>query len=342
LARLCAAAICDLLGRVDEADRWLDGIPEDQRPRESTSFNLALVAATLGGAPGAVAGYQGQVASAAFQVINERVTGGEISAFQIIITGLLKHAAKRRCKDLPLKHDDGIWRALADAISHSGGVPKDGRFFVLQASQALLSAVVLRARPLSGERVSTALRVVEGNLARAVEEGYAAAVADLLLLLAFLAARDGRFDEALARYEEVARDNPFDLRPLFLATSLCTLVRRPVEEANKWQDRYKRVTPWSPIHNRVALMTLTEELAVVVALASPTAFDVRCPMRMCFIVRAAGSRVDAALLSALRSKNLSVVEWMEARAVRAFLFAGMWSALKEWEGKDAGRGTTAN
>ncbi|CAL4949415.1 unnamed protein product [Urochloa decumbens] len=324
-ARHCAAAFCDLLGRAEEGDRWLAGVPGWQCPPENIIFNLGLVKAALGGAPGAVAGSRGQVASAAFQIINESVSGGEMSAFQTIITGLLKQAAKRRCKDLPLKHGDGdgILRALADAaFAVSGSVPKDDRpFFVLQASQALLSAVVLREPPLSAERVTAALRVAERDLARAVEEGDAAAVSDLRFL--------------------VARDDPSDPRPHFLASILCLLVRRPEEEADKWLASYERHAPASSCRRRFELMTLTEELLVALALASPTAFDVRCPVRMRLIVRSAGILVDAALVSALQSKSMSVVERMEVRAARAFLHAGMWSKLKKWEGKDYGISGTA-
>ena len=75
---------------------------------------------------------------------------------------------------------------------------------------------------------------------------------------------------------------------------------------------------------------------------SPASFDVRNPVRMRSIVGAAGSMVDAALVSALRSKNMSIVERMEARAVRALLYAGMWSALKEWEREDGGSGATTD
>ncbi|CAO2183818.1 unnamed protein product [Urochloa humidicola] len=340
-ARHCAAAFCDMLGRAEEGDRWLAGFPGKQRLRENVIFNLGLVAAALGGEPGAVAGSRGQVASAAIQIINESVSKGEMSAFQTIVAGLLKQAAKRRCKDLPLKHDDGdgILRALADAasaVSGRGGSKDDTPFFVLQASLALLSAVVLRAPPLSGERVSAALRVAERDLAGAVEEGDAAAVSDLRFLVAFLAARDGRFDEALARYEEVARDDPSDPRPHFLACLISVVVRRPEEEARKWMASYKRVAPGSSFRLLFEMVTLVEELLIALALASPTAFDARCPHRMSLIVGAAGSRVDAALVSALGSKNMSVVERMEVRAARALLHAGMWSAMKKWEGKDCG------
>ncbi|CAL4963356.1 unnamed protein product [Urochloa decumbens] len=341
-ARHCAAAFCDLLGRAEEGDRWLAGVPGWQRPPENISLNLGLVEAALGGAPGAVAGNRGQVASAAFQIINESVSEGKMSAFQTIVTGLLKQAAKRRCKDLPLKHGDGdgILRALADAVS--GSVPKDDRpFFVLQASQALLSAVVLREPPLSGERVTAALRVAKRDLARAVEKGDAAAVSDLRFLAAFLAARDGRFDEALARYEEVARDDPSDPRPHRLAFVISVVVRRPDEEASKWMASYKRVAAGSSFRQRFEMVTLTDEMLVALALASPTAFDVRCPIRMSLIAGAAGRLVDAALVSALESKSLSVVERIEVRAARAFLHAGMWSALKKWEGKDYGISGTA-
>ena len=222
--RLCAAAVCDLLGRVDEGDRWLAGI---HCPLDHSFFNLALVAATLGGGPGAVAGSQSRVASAALRIINTSVSDGQMSAFETIIIGLLKHAAKRRCEDPPLEHGDGVLRELADAFALSGSIPKGRRLFALEASQALLSAVVLRAHTLSGERVSTALRVAERDLARAAELGDAAAVADLRLLLAFLAARAGRFDEALARYQEVARDDPSDPRPHFLAVLICVHASRP-------------------------------------------------------------------------------------------------------------------
>ncbi|OEL16529.1 hypothetical protein BAE44_0022454 [Dichanthelium oligosanthes] len=81
---------------------------------------------------------------------------------------------------------------------------------VVDASRALLSAVVLRASPLCGER----LRAAERGIARALaDDGAASAGADLRLHLALLAARDGRFDEAMRLYGEVARDDPSDPRP---------------------------------------------------------------------------------------------------------------------------------
>ncbi|KAK8452881.1 hypothetical protein SEVIR_5G189201v4 [Setaria viridis] len=98
--RLCYAAICDLIGRTDEADRCLACFPEDQRPRQQISFQMGIVSVTLGGIQVAkVAGSEGRVASAALQIINESVT--KMSAFQIIVAAMLKRARGGR---------GGTWR----------------------------------------------------------------------------------------------------------------------------------------------------------------------------------------------------------------------------------------
>ncbi|CAO2183770.1 unnamed protein product [Urochloa humidicola] len=138
-----------------------------------------------------------------------------MSSFQIIVTGLLKHAAKRRCEDLALERDAGVFRAVADAISFST-IP------LLRHAGAVLGAVraALGALPLCGERVRAALRVVGRDLAHAVrarERGAAPAVADLRLLQAFLAARGGYFEQSLVMYAEVARGDASDPRPCYLA-----------------------------------------------------------------------------------------------------------------------------
>ncbi|CAL4956349.1 unnamed protein product [Urochloa decumbens] len=330
---LCAAAICEVLGRAEEAGRWLARDPDHQCPREDISFQLALVTATLGGAPGAVAGSQARVASAAFQLIDSCVRDGGMSAFQIIVTGLLNHAAKRRCEGLAFERDAGVFRAVADAISFSSSARRSGPFFVVQSLQALLSAVVLRALPLCGERVRAALRVVSRDLARAVRErGAAPAVADLRLLQAFLAARGGYFEQALAMYAEAARDDASDARPRYLAHQLCVLAGWP-DEADKWRTACDR---FPPLEEQVELVTLMDELAIAVALGgSALAFDddERFPVVTRKIVGAAGSRVDAALVSALRDENVPLAARLEARAARAFLHAGVWSALKELKSK---------
>ncbi|TVU33948.1 hypothetical protein EJB05_15764, partial [Eragrostis curvula] len=353
-ARICAAGICEALGRVDERDRWLAGVAEAECacPREDISFHLALVTATVGGAPAAVAGAQGQVAAAAFRLIDQFVADGGMSAFQIVLTGLLKSAVARRCKKDPAvkqrDNDDGILlRAVADAVSryYGRGVPKKsgGPFFVVQSFQALLSAVVLRALPLCGERVHAALRVVGRELARAVEGRDPTATTDLRLLLAFLAARNGYVDEALDTYAAAARDDARDPRPRYLAHQLCALIQRP-EEADKWRASYDGLAAAgsSPLDGELELATLTDELVVAVALGGGFIVsdeDARFPAVMRKILSAAGSRVDAALVSALRDKEMPLVEKMEARAARACLHAGVWSALKEFKSKIDGAAT---
>nr|TKW14780.1 hypothetical protein SEVIR_5G189500v2 [Setaria viridis] len=302
-----APPLSELLGRTEEADRWLASDAEHQCLQEDISFQLALVTATLGGAPGAVASSQGRVASAAFRLIDECVRDGGMSAFQIIVTGLLKHTAvKRRCKDLALKRDEWMFRAVADAINLSGAPRKFGPFFVVQAQQALLPAVVLRA-----------LRVVGRDLACAVGERNAApAVADLRLVQAFLAARGGYFEDALATYMEAARDDASDPRPRYLAHQLCVLAGWP-HEADKGSAACNRFAVGSSLDEQVALATLMDELAIAVALGgSALAFDddERFPVVMHKIVGADGSRVDAALVSALRDKIMPLAARMEARA----------------------------
>ncbi|KAG2589115.1 hypothetical protein PVAP13_5NG225967 [Panicum virgatum] len=229
-----------------------------------------------------------------------------MSAFQIIVTGLLKHAVKRRCKDLALKRGEGMFRAVADAISLSGSPRKFGPFFVVQSLQALLSAVVLRALPVVGR-----------GLERAVDERDAPAVADLRLLQAFLFARGGYFEEALAMYTEAARDDASDPRPRYLTHQLCVLVGWP-GESDKWLAACKRLAAGSSLgETTVALRTLMDELAVAVALGgSALAFDddERFPVVMSRIVGAVGSRVAAALVSSLWDKNMPLAARLEARA----------------------------
>ncbi|KAK3164469.1 hypothetical protein QOZ80_1AG0019090 [Eleusine coracana subsp. coracana] len=365
-ARLSAASVCYQLGRVDEGDRWLEeleDIPKKANPCGDGLFQLALVASTLGGASGAVGDSEalaklpcgqsslklrhcseGRLASPAFQTINnklwESVLDGDMSVVKkILVTRMLKRVVKTEHKDAV-----ALFRVLNKATHSSQRYAGVNSLFALQASQALLSAVVLRAQPLSGERVRAALRVAEVDLARAMEQGDApAAVSDLRLLVAFLNARDGRFDEALVRYAEVARDDPSDARPHYLAFVLNLFLGR-ADECSKWYASYDRLDKGS-LDNRAELITLSDELAVAQALGgSPFAF-LETENAHCFVratLRAAANRVDAALVSALRDKNMSLVKRLEVRAVRAFLHAEVWSALKELKTRDGGSGTASN
>ncbi|PUZ56384.1 hypothetical protein GQ55_5G293500 [Panicum hallii var. hallii] len=91
------------------------------------------------------------------------------------------------------------------------------RFMLLESAQGL-QAALLGAHPLSGKHLRDVRARAEHDLALAnvdlAEGGDSATAIDLRLLLAFLATRDGRADDALRIYEEAARDAPFDARLL--------------------------------------------------------------------------------------------------------------------------------
>lgn len=100
-----------------------------------------------------------------------------------------------------------------------------------------------------------------------------AVVADLRLLVAFLAARDGRFDDALERYVEMARADPSDPRPHYLAHLVCRFDERP-EESDKWLATYGRLVTGSSVDEQAALISLADELVVALAIGgSHLAFD---------------------------------------------------------------------
>ncbi|KAL6615266.1 hypothetical protein ACP70R_037536 [Stipagrostis hirtigluma subsp. patula] len=160
-----------------------------------------------------------------------------------------------------------------------------------------------------------------------------------VLLIALLAARDGRFRDAMECYAAEARDDPSDPWPRYLAHVVCVFAGQ-MEEADKWRASYERLGRGS-LEEDIGLCTLTAELVVALALGgSPLAFDAQnFPSVVCRVMRAAASRVDDALVSVLRDKKMSVAERLELWAVRAFLHAGVWSTVKELKGMDSGSAT---
>ncbi|GJN12932.1 hypothetical protein PR202_ga31259 [Eleusine coracana subsp. coracana] len=282
------------------------GSPASTRTPGVDWFHHGIVAATLGRAPGALAaGSKHRVASAACHIIlNQWGMDAGMPISQIVAIAFLMLAAGGMLKR------NGMFRFLQvvhdgiNSISGRAGAPvsrEANNGDLLDTFQALLSTVVLRAPPLSGERICSAVRVAERDLACAVEQGDASATASLRLLLAFLAARgDGQFEYALERYTEMARDNPSD----------------------KW----------------VACGGVgQDELVIALALgdsALPSAEHHTSTRRS--IINAAASRVDAALVSALQDKEMSIAGRLEVRAVRTFMHGWVWSALKELEGEGSG------
>ncbi|KAK3160956.1 hypothetical protein QOZ80_1BG0069320 [Eleusine coracana subsp. coracana] len=346
--------ICDLLGRTDEADRWLTAITTEYPVREHISYQNTLVAGTLGGAPGAVAGCQGAVASAALKFIYEKLWGKAFEghtpvAKKVLITALLNRVVRTRLNKGAVVDLSSVAKLLRSGstgrvepgyddpvFAYPGGT----EHFVLQASQALLSAVVLRAPPLNADRIRAATRAAERDLARAVATGDAGAAADLRLLLAFLAVRDGRFQEAGDRYVEAAREHPSDPRPHCLVR-LMLLFDEQTKVADQWEASYQHLAAGSSEEDRVAHQSLKEELVIALGLGGArTAFKESSPNLLREMVGAAGSRVDAALLDALQDKETPFVQRLELRAIRALVYAEMWSAVKDLEMDGASAGKT--
>ncbi|RLM93040.1 hypothetical protein C2845_PM08G15390 [Panicum miliaceum] len=81
--------------------------------------------------------------------------------------------------------------------------------------------------------------------------------------------------------------------------------------------------------DRAAHMVLKEELVVALTLGGArSACTGSYPAVLRVVVGGAGSRVDAALVSALQDKGLSVIERLELRAIRTYVYGEMWSVLK--------------
>ena len=113
-----------------------------------------------------------------------------------------------------------------------------------------------------------------------------------------------------------------------------------MKESGKWIANYERPAEGTSDEDRAAHMVLKEELVIALALGGArTACSERDPAVLREIVGAAGSRVDAALVSALQEKGLSVTERLELRAIRTYVYHKMWSALKGFKDNDGGSGT---
>uniref|UniRef100_K3XRX7 Uncharacterized protein n=1 Tax=Setaria italica TaxID=4555 RepID=K3XRX7_SETIT len=311
--------------------------------------------------------------AAAFELIYEKMWGtafdGDMSVVKkVLITALLNHLVKTKLHKDAVVSLHTVLKLLRFGTGSSIAPPSTIPIFayvVLQASQALPSAVVLHASPLTGD--SGVARISEGAGpwptrttlwlcpcrgthprryarcqarpgARYGTRGHPA-VADLRLLLAFLAARDGRFNQAMERYTEAAQEHPSDPR-LHYSVHLLFPFGEHMEECDKWKASYERLAAGSSDEDRAAYMVLKEELVVALTLGgAPTACSDSYPAVLREIVGAAGSRVDAALVAALQDKGLSIVERLELRAIRTYVYGEMWSALKELKDNDGGSGT---
>jgi hypothetical protein len=208
------------------------------------------------------------------------------------------------------------------------------KLMLLESANGLQSAL-LRAHPLSGAHLRDVRARAELDLARVdVEIGHGgdpAAAADLRLLLALLATRDGRADDAMRLYAEAARDAPFDPRPRALAYNLCFLSGRDDESA-AWRAAYHRLVPGSSQHpgwESHETRELVRELVVAATLGGVHALGY--PEDRSLVMRVASSAVDKGLVAALQDKALSATERLQFRLLRVFLDTKVRRLVKEEE-----------
>lgn len=195
------------------------------------------------------------------------------------------------------------------------------KFNLLESANGL-QAALLRAHPLFGVHLHDVRARGELDLARVDMEighgGDPAAAADLRLLLALLAVRDGRADEAMRLYEEAFRHAPFDPRPRALAYNLCFLCGREDESA-AWRSAYDRLVPGSiqyPGWESDKTRELVHELVIAATLGG---VNVLLDPEWYLVMHVASKAMDKALVAALQDKALSAMERLQFRLLRVFL-----------------------
>ncbi|KAG8051743.1 hypothetical protein GUJ93_ZPchr0001g29561 [Zizania palustris] len=227
-------------------------------------------------------------------------------------------------------HAVATWNTPNPVLPYDEVVRSD----LLESVQQLIQSALLRAYPLSGVHLRDVRTRAEHHLVRVDAEGPEydpAAATDLRLLLALLAARDGRPDDALQLYAEAARDSPFDKRPRALAYYICLLTGR-TDGANEWNAAYRRLVPHSEILNpynypgydevdSYELTDLIDELVVAASIGGVWSLE-EAAVRL-FVAHSAHGGVDAGLGAAVKNKTLPTAERLLFRALRAYLRAKM-------------------
>ncbi|KAF0919616.1 hypothetical protein E2562_030730 [Oryza meyeriana var. granulata] len=136
-------------------------------------------------------------------------------------------AAVRLTRDNP---GDSGPQITAAALCFLHGRSGTGYEWIKSVPKKEASFSVLRARPICGER----LREMRALSEHALVDADLAAV-DINLFIAFLATRDGHFNEALQRYKAAVRKDPSDCRPYELAALLGSITGRTTE-LDAWQQ----------------------------------------------------------------------------------------------------------
>lgn len=189
------------------------------------------------------------------------------------------------------------------------------------ALKPVLSGLSMKPVP-SGERLREARATAERALADAEAEGDDLAAVDVNLLLAFLAARDGDFDDALRRYKAAVQKDPSDSRPYELAAALCA-INGDAAESEAWRrdgKQHGRATVAVAVAE-LELPALLDELVVAAALGSGilTTLDLERGGQRRLVLVAAWREVDARLAAAVLDDDLTLPERVQLRLLRRLL-----------------------
>uniref|UniRef100_A0A0D9V1R1 CRAL/TRIO N-terminal domain-containing protein n=1 Tax=Leersia perrieri TaxID=77586 RepID=A0A0D9V1R1_9ORYZ len=313
--RLAAAALCYLHGHPLTAREWIASIPHDRVPVQRWVYEVAVVLAMPGSSPPSPQqGVDGNVMYLAIRLAEAQVLSGLQKGEWSMVEKLLVSLAIRMLRRFVSKYlRSGKYPPVSRSMVGGNGRPITGNYTLVDCSQAILAAV-LGTRPLCGVRLREVCSVAERALADAEAKRDAAAAVDVNLFLAFLAARDGRFDEALRRYEAAARKDPADSRPYELADVLCCMCGFSKGQ-NEW--RRSRQKPGSATRAHAGLPALRDQLMVAAALGhgNLTTSDPHCGL----VSVAAGREVDAWLAAAPPHLGLNSMDRFTFRMLRAGL-----------------------
>ncbi|KAF8675762.1 hypothetical protein HU200_047247 [Digitaria exilis] len=217
------------------------------------------------------------------------------------------------------------------------------RLMLLESSQGL-QAALLGAPPLAGKHLRDVRARAEHDLSLVdvdrSEGGDPDAATDLRLLLALLAVRDGRANDAMRLYEEAARDAPFDRRPRALAYHLSVVDGRD-DESVRWSAAYRRLAPViegeNPVPGLESPVTreLVSDMLVAATLGGVCPLD--HPPDRAVVMRVACGAVDQGLVAALQDKALPAKERLQLRALRVYLHAKVRFLIKK-EAQDMAQG----
>uniref|UniRef100_A0A0E0FMM7 DUF4220 domain-containing protein n=1 Tax=Oryza nivara TaxID=4536 RepID=A0A0E0FMM7_ORYNI len=323
--RITSAALRLLHGRMGTPAEWLNGLPEDAGWRVAFEVVFAMPGSsplyTQGAADRVVMLLAAMLAEA---VLVKNFEQGEWSvadklAISLLLTALRLFVSKysrfpyfTRPKSTPPPPSSG-----GREIKPVNLQP----VFLVECSQAMLASL-LRARPLCGERLQEARATAERALADAEAEGDDLAAVDVNLLLAFLAARDGDFDDALRRYKAAVQKDPSDSRPYELAAALCA-INGDAAESEAWRrdgKQHGRATVAVAVAE-LELPALLDELVVAAALGSGilTTLDLERGGRRRLVLVAAWREVDARLAAAVLDDDLTLPERVQLRLLRRLL-----------------------